>query len=64
MTTYFLCGVVAVLIIVVVELIQSRKRLKTCLAIKESQMNHLFAELNELENHTNTLIAQYEQECV
>jgi len=66
MTTYFLCGACAVLIVVVVELIQliqSLKRLKTCLAIKEAQMNHLFAELNELENHTNSLIAQYEQEC-
>ena len=63
MTTYFLCGVVAVLIIVVVELIQSLKRLESCLAIKDAQMKHLFAELNELENHTNSLIAQYEQEC-
>lgn len=63
MITYFLCGVVAVLIIVVVELIQSRKRLKTCLAIKEAQMKHFFAELNALENNTNSLIAQYEQEC-
>lgn len=64
MTTYFLCVVVAVLIIVVVELIQSLKRLKTCLEIKESQMKHLFAELNAVENHANSLIAQYEQECV
>ena len=64
MTTYFLCGVCAVLIIIAVELVQSRKRLKTCLAIKEAQMNHLFAELNALENNTNSLIAQYEQECV
>jgi len=64
MTTYFLCVVVAVLIIVVVELIQSRKRLKACLEIKESQMKHLFSELNALENNANTLIAQYEQECV
>ena len=63
MTTYFLCGVVAVLIIVVVELIQSRKSLKACLEIKESQMKHLFSELNALENNANTLIAQYEQEC-
>ena len=63
MTTYFLCVVVAVLIIVVVELVQSRKRLKTCLEIKESQMKHLFSELNALENNANTLIAQYEQEC-
>lgn len=64
MTTYFLCGALAVHIIVVVELIQSRKSLKACLEIKESQMNHLFAELNALENNTNSLIAQYEQECV
>ena len=63
MTTYFLCGACAVLIIVVVELIQSRKRLKACLEIKESQMKHLFSELNALENNANTLIAQYEQEC-
>lgn len=63
MTTYFLCGACAILIVVVVELIQSRKSLKACLAIKEAQMKHLFAELNELENHTNSLIAQYEQEC-
>ena len=64
MIAYFLCVVVAVLIIVVVELVQSRKRLKTCLEIKESQMKHLFSELNALENNANTLIAQYEQECV
>ena len=64
MTTYFLCVVVAVLIIVVVELIQSLKRLESCLAIKDAQMKHLFAELNAVENHANTLIAQYEQECV
>jgi len=64
MTTYFLLGALAVNIIVVVELIQSRKSLKACLEIKESQMNHLFAELNALENNTNSLIAQYEQECV
>jgi len=64
MITYFLLGALAVNIIVVVELIQSRKSLKTCLAIKEAQMNHLFAELNALENNTNSLIAQYEQECV
>lgn len=64
MTTYFLCVVVAVLIIIVVELIQSLKRLESCLAIKDAQMKHLFAELNAVENHANTLIAQYEQECV
>lgn len=64
MTTYFLCGVVAVLIIVVVESIQSLKRLESCLAIKDAQMKHLFAELNAVENNTNSLIAQYEQECV
>ena len=29
MTTYFLCGACAVLIIIVVELIQSRKRLES-----------------------------------
>jgi len=63
MTTYFLLGALAVNIIVVVELIQSLKRLESYLALKESQMNQLFAELNELENHTNSLIAQYEQEC-
>ena len=64
MTTYFLLGALAGKIMVVVELIQSRKSLKACLEIKESQMNHLFAELNALENNTNSLIAQYEQECV
>ena len=63
MQTYILLGLVALLIIVVVELIQSLKRLESCLAIKDAQMNQLFAELNELENHTNSLIAQYEQEC-
>ena len=63
MTTYFLCGVVAVLIIVVVELIQSLKRFESCLALKEAKMNQLFAELNAVENNTNSLIAQYEQEC-
>ena len=64
MTTYFLLGACAVLIIVVVELIQSLKRLESCLALKEAKMKHLFSELNALENHANTLIAQYEQECV
>ena len=64
MTTYFLLGALAVNIIVVVELIQSLKRLESCLAIKDAQMKHLFAELNAVENHANTLIAQYEQECV
>ena len=64
MTTYFLLGACAVLIVVVVELIQSLKRLESCLAIKDAQMKHLFAELNAVENHANTLIAQYEQECV
>ena len=64
MTTYFLCGALAVNIIVVIELIQSLKRLESCLAIKDAQMKHLFAELNAVENHANTLIAQYEQECV
>lgn len=66
MTTYFLLGALAVNIIVVVELIQliqSLKRLESCLAIKDAQMKHLFAELNAVENHANTLIAQYEQEC-
>jgi len=63
MTTYFLLGALAVHIIVVVELIQSLKRLESCLAIKDAQMNQLFAELNAVENHANTLIAQYEQEC-
>lgn len=64
MQTYILLGLVALLIIVLVELIQSRKSLKACLEIKESQMKHLFSELNALENHANSLIAQYEQECV
>ena len=63
MQTYILLGLVALLIIVVVELIQSLKVLESCLALKEAKMNQLFAELNELENHTNSLIAQYEQEC-
>lgn len=64
MQTYILLGLVALLIIALVELIQSRKSLKACLEIKESQMKHLFSELNALENHANSLIAQYEQECV
>jgi len=64
MTTYFLLGALAVNIIGVVELIQSLKRLESCLAIKDAQMKHLFAELNAVENHANSLIAQYEQECV
>jgi len=63
MQTYILLGLVALLIIIVVELIQSLKRLESCLAIKDAQMKHLFAELNAVENHANTLIAQYEQEC-
>ena len=64
MIAYFLLGALAVNIIVVVELIQSLKRLESCLAIKDAQMKHLFAELNAVENHANSLIAQYEQECV
>lgn len=64
MITYFLCGAVAVLIITLIELVQSRKRIEACLAIKEAQMNRLFDELNAAENEAREMLNKYCRGCI
>jgi len=56
MTTYFLLGIASVLIITLVELVQSRKRQESIAAHHIKEMRSLYAENHALENKAQEMV--------
>ena len=63
MQTVILLAVVSILIMVLVELVESRKRLKKMLELDKQKMARLFDENIALENKAFNVARQYELEC-
>lgn len=67
MINVFLCGVIAIATIIILELWQSNKRLKKMLELDKQKMARLFDENIALENKAFNkafnVARQYEQEC-
>lgn len=63
MQAYLLLCIAALLIVVLVELIQSRKRQEDIAAHHIKQMRALYQENHALENKAQAITSQYEQEC-
>jgi len=61
--TVILLAVVSILIMVLVELVESRKRLKKMLELDKQKMARLFDENIALENKAFNVARQYELEC-
>lgn len=60
MQAYLLLGIAAILIVVLVELIQSRKRQEAIAAHHIKQMRALYQENHALENKAQEMVANYE----
>lgn len=63
MQAYLLLGIAALLIVVLVELVQSRKRQDAMAAHHIKEMRALYKENHALENKAQAITGQYEQEC-
>lgn len=63
MINVFLCGVIAIATIIILELWQSNKRLKKMLELDKQKMARLFDENIALENKAFNVARQYELEC-
>ena len=63
MINVFLCGVIAIATIIILELWQSNKRLKKMLELDKQKMARLFDENIALENKAFNVARQYDLEC-
>ena len=63
MTTYFLLGVAAILILTLVEILESRKRKELIIKKQACEITRLYQENNALENKAQKMVADYENEC-
>lgn len=63
MINVFLCGVIAIAAIIILELWQSNQRLKRMLEQDKEKMARLFNENIALENKVFNIVRQYELEC-
>ncbi len=64
MTTYFLLGIAAILILTLVEMVESRRRKDFIIAKQACEITRLYQENNALENKAQKMVADYENECV
>lgn len=60
MQAYILLGIAALLIVTLVELVQSRKRQEAIAAHHIKEMRSLYAENHALENKAQSMVANYE----
>ena len=63
MTTYFLTGIAAVLILTLVEMIESRRRKDFIITKQACEITRLYNENNALENKAQKMVADYESQC-
>ena len=63
MTTYFLLGLAAVLILTLGEMIEDRKRKDFIIEKQGREITRLYTENNALENKAQDMVREYENEC-
>jgi len=63
MTTYFLPGIAAVLILTLGEMIEDRKRKEFIIKKQACEITRLYNENHALENKAQTMVRGYEYEC-
>ena len=62
MTNYFLLGIAAILILTLVEILESRKRKELIIKKQAREITRLYNENNALENKAQDM-KEYENEC-
>jgi len=63
MTTYFFPGIAAVLILTLVEMIESRRRKDFIIKKQACEITRLYNENHALENKAQSMVRGYENEC-
>ena len=63
MTTCFLLGIAAVLILTLGEMIEDRKRKDFIIEKQACEITRLYNENNALENKAQDMVREYENEC-
>ena len=63
MTTYFLLGIAAILILTLVEILESRRRKDFIITKQAREITRLYNENNALENKAQDMVKGYENEC-
>ena len=63
MTTYFLLGIAVILILTLVEILESRRRKDFIITKQAREITRLYQENNALENKAQKMVADYENEC-
>ena len=63
MTTCFLLGIAAILILTLVEMIESRRRNEFIIEKQGRVITRLYQENHALENNAKDMVREYENEC-
>lgn len=63
MTTFLLLGIAAILILTLVEMIESRRRKDFIIAKQACEITRLYNENHALEDKAQAMIGEYENEC-
>ena len=63
MTTYFLLGVAAILLLTLGEMVESRRRNEFIITKQAREITRLYQENNALENKAQDMVKEYENEC-
>ena len=63
MTTYFLLGIAAILILTLVEMVEYRRRNEFIIEKQACEITRLYNENNALENKAQDMAKEYENEC-
>ena len=63
MTNYFLLGIAAILILTLVEILESRRRKDFIIEKQAREITRLYNENNALKNKAKDMVREYENEC-
>ena len=63
MTTCFLLGIAAILILTLVEILESRKHKEFIIKKQAREITRLYNENHALENNAKDMVREYENEC-
>lgn len=63
MTTYFLLGIAAILILTLVEILEYRRRNEFIIEKQAREITRLYNENHALENNAKDMVADYESQC-
>ena len=63
MTTCFLLGIAAILILTLVEMVEYRRRNEFIIEKQACEITRLYQENHALENNAKDMVADYESQC-